>query len=198
MIDYIKGDIAELTPTYVVLEAYGVGYMLSISLATYSELLGKKEAKLLVHEAIREDAYSLFGFLNQEERQIFLLLISVSGVGANTARVILSSLSTAELKSAILTGNAAILKSVKGIGAKTAERIIIDTQDKIAKINIEAAAIDSTPNALIDNSIAEEAVTALVMLGFAQSAAQKVVKKVIEADPQLRVEQIIKQALKML
>lgn len=198
MIDYIKGDITELTPTYVVLEAYGVGYMLSISLATYSELLGKSEAKLLVYEAIRDDAYTLFGFLNQEERQIFLLLISVSGVGVNTARVILSSLSTAELKSAIMTGNAAVLKSVKGIGAKTAERIIIDTQDKIAKISIEAAAIDSTPNALIDNSIAEEAVTALVMLGFAQSAAQKVVKKVIETDPQLRVEQIIKQALKML
>ena len=198
MIDYIKGEITELSPAYAVIEANGVGYMLNISLATYTELNGCKNTKLFVYEAIREDAYSLFGFLSREERQVFMLLISVSGVGANTARVILSSLTASELKSAIMSGNVAALKSVKGIGAKTAERIIIDIKDKIMKVELGQALSDSTHNAVINNTIAEEAIAALVMLGFQQVAATKVVQKIVEINPELRVEQIIKQGLKML
>ncbi len=193
MIDYIKGDIAELSPAHVVLETGGIGYHLNIALSTYSELNGKSTAKIYVYEAIREDAHSLFGFLTHEERHLFLLLISVSGVGANTARVILSSLVAGELQEAILTGNVSLLKSVKGIGAKTAERIIVDLKDKVAKVEI---APRDTP--VVDGAISDEAVAALVMLGFSQQPSMKAVKKVMEINPGLRIEQIIKQALKLL
>lgn len=193
MIDYIKGEIVELSPAHIVLEAANIGYLLNISLCTYSELNGKTIAKLYVYEAIREDAHTLFGFLNKEERDLFLLLISVSGVGANTARVILSSLAPNELQNAILTGNVSLLKSVKGIGAKTAERIIVDLKDKVAKVEISSKDIS-----IADNILSDEAVAALVMLGFAQVPAQKAVRNVIEINPQLKIEEIIKQALKLL
>jgi len=193
MIDYIKGKIVELSPAHAVVEVSDIGYHVNISLATYSELNGKDNAKIYVYEAIREDSHTLFGFFGRQERQLFLLLISVSGVGANTARVILSSIAIDDLQSAIQTGNAAILKSVKGIGSKTAERIIVDLKDKVSKIEIS-----TVDKPVVDNVLTDEAVTALVMLGFSQMPAQKVVRKVIEINPQLTIEQVIKQSLKLL
>lgn len=193
MIDYIKGDIVELSPAHAVLEAGGIGYHINIALSTYSELNGKNNTKLYVYEAIREDAHILFGFLTKEERSLFLLLISVSGVGANTARMILSSIMANELQNAIITGNVSILKSIKGIGAKTAERIIVDLKDKVSKVEFSAQGTHSA-----NTAISEEAVAALVMLGFTQAMAQKAVKKVMESDPQQKIEQIVKQALKLL
>ena len=193
MIDYIKGKIVELSPAHAVLEVSDIGYHVNISLATYSELNGKDNAKIYVYEAIREDSHTLFGFFGRQERQLFLLLISVSGVGANTARVILSSIAIDDLQSAIQTGNAAILKSVKGIGSKTAERIIVDLKDKVSKIEIS-----TVDKPVVDNVLTDEAVAALVMLGFSQMPAQKAVRKVIEINPQLTIEQVIKQSLKLL
>lgn len=193
MIDYIKGEIIELSPAHAVLEAGGIGYHINIALSTYSELNSKSNTKLYVYEAIREDAHILFGFMTKEERSLFLLLISVSGVGANTARMILSSIMANELQNAIITGNVSILKSIKGIGAKTAERIIVDLKDKVLKVEFSAQGISAA-----STSISEEAVAALVMLGFTQAMAQKAVKKVMESDPQQKIEQIVKQALKLL
>jgi len=193
MIDYIKGEIIELSPAHAVLEAGGIGYHINIALSTYSELNGKNNTKLYVYEAIREDAHILFGFMTKEERSLFLLLISVSGVGANTARMILSSIMANELQNAIITGNVSILKSIKGIGAKTAERIIVDLKDKVSKVEFSAQGIPAA-----NTAISEEAVAALVMLGFTQAMAQKAVKKVMESDPQQKIEQIVKQALKLL
>ena len=193
MIDYIKGKIVELSPAHAVVEVSDIGYHVNISLTTYSELNGKDNAKIYVYEAIREDSYTLFGFFERQERQLFLLLISVSGVGANTARVILSSIAIDDLQSAIQTGNAAILKSVKGIGSKTAERIIVDLKDKVSKIEIS-----TVDKPVVDNVLTDEAVAALVMLGFSQMPAQKAVRKVIEINPQLTIEQVIKQSLKLL
>ena len=193
MIDYIKGKIVELSPAHAVVEVSDIGYHVNISLATYSELNGKDNAKIYVYEAIREDSHTLFGFFGRQERQLFLLLISVSGVGANTARVILSSIAIDDLQSAIQTGNAAILKSVKGIASKTAERIIVDLKDKVSKIEIS-----TVDKPVVDNVLTDEAVAALVMLGFSQMPAQKAVRKVIEINPQLTIEQVIKQSLKLL
>ncbi len=193
MIDYIKGEIIELSPAHAVLEAGGIGYHINIALSTYSELNSKSNTKLYVYEAIREDAHILFGFMTKEERSLFLLLISVSGVGANTARMILSSIMANELQNAIITGNVSILKSIKGIGAKTAERIIVDLKDKVSKVEFSAQGISAA-----NTSISEEAVAALVMLGFTQAMAQKAVKKVMDSDPQQKIEQIVKQALKLL
>ena len=193
MIDYIKGKIVELSPAHAVVEVSDIGYHVNISLATYSELNGKDNAKIYVYEVIREDSHTRFGFFGRQERQLFLLLISVSGVGANTARVILSSIAIDDLQSAIQTGNAAILKSVKGIGSKTAERIIVDLKDKVSKIEIS-----TVDKPVVDNVLTDEAVAALVMLGFSQMPAQKAVRKVIEINPQLTIEQVIKQSLKLL
>ena len=195
MLDFIKGEIVELNPASVVLEVGGLGYVANISLNTYSSLAEKKSVKLYVYEAIREDAHLLFGFTERRERSLFLLLISVSGVGANTARVILSSLSVAELEAVISSGNANVLKTVKGIGAKTAERIIIDLKDKI-KLSGEAVAGGQTE--MPSNEAASEAVSALMMLGFNQIASQKVVTKIAKDKPLSTVEEIIKMALKML
>lgn len=194
MLDYIKGQIVELNPASIVLEVGGLGYVAHISLNTYSALAEKKEAKIYVYEAIREDAHLLFGFMDRRERELFLLLISVSGVGANTARVILSSLSVYELEAAISSGNANVLKSVKGIGSKTAERIIIDLKDKIKL----SGGISNERSVEIFNEVAGEAIAALLMLGFNQPASQKVVSKITKENPQLTVEQVIKLALKML
>lgn len=194
MIDYIKGEIAELTPTSVTIETSGIGYFINISLNTYSSLSELKNAKLYIYEAIREDAYQLFGFFNKQERELFTLLISVSGIGAGTARMILSSMNPKELTSVIASGNADMLKTVKGIGLKTAQRVIVDLKDKI---KIEDFGQDS---AAITNSSpsGEEAIAALVMLGFSQPASSKVVSKIIKESPSISVENIIKTALKML
>lgn len=196
MFDYIKGDIAELTPAYVVLETAGIGYCIHIALPTFSALTGNSAAKLYVYEVIREDAHLLFGFMNKAERQLFLLLISVSGIGANTARMIMSSYSAQEIQEMIATGNVTALNAIKGIGTKTAQRIIVDLKDKIMKV----AGIDAGSALRISagNEVKEEAVSALVMLGFASAASQKAVDQILKSEPTLRVEQLIKLALKMM
>lgn len=193
MIDYIKGEITELTPTSTTIEAYGIGYFINISLNTYSNLSGKKNTQLYIYEAIREDAHVLFGFSDKQEREMFLLLISVSGIGAGTARMMLSSLNTTELANVIASGNVDMLKTVKGIGMKTAQRVIVDLKDKIKVSNIEH--IDTLA---ASSPSAEEAVAALVMLGFPQQASQKAVGRILKDKPDSTVEQIIKSALKIL
>ncbi|MFM2293083.1 MAG: hypothetical protein RIS29_2896 [Bacteroidota bacterium] len=195
MIDYIKGDIAELTPAYVVLEAGGVGYQIHITLPEYSNLNGQPSAKLYIYEAIREDAHVLYGFRYQSERHLFLLLISVSGIGANTARMIMSSYSAQEIQDMIASGNVAALNAIKGIGSKTAQRIIVDLKDKIMKGGgVSEQTIFANPL----NEQKDEAVAALVMLGFAAAASQKAIDKIQKEQPGLKVEQLIKLALKML
>lgn len=194
MIEYIKGEIADLTPTYCVLETNGVGFMLNVSLATYQELQGRSAARLYVYESIREDAHLLFGFATRDERELFLLLISVSGVGAGTARMILSKLSATELQEAIATGNVNAIKAVKGIGLKSAQRIIVDLKDKVGAIGtkeLDLAAINSRSES------AEEAVAALVALGFQQQASAKVVDKLLKEEPGMDVARVIKRALSM-
>lgn len=193
MIDYIKGEIAELTPASVTVETYGIGYFINISLNTYTSLSNKKNAQLYIYEAIREDAYVLFGFSDKQEREMFLLLISVSGIGASTARMMLSSMNTQELANVIASGNVDMLKTVKGIGLKTAQRVIVDLKDKI-----KITGLEQTDMFTITNPSAEEAIAALVMLGFPQQASQKVVTKILKDKPDSSVEQIIKMALKML
>ncbi|MCL1934369.1 MAG: Holliday junction branch migration protein RuvA [Candidatus Azobacteroides sp.] len=195
MLDYIKGEVVELTPASVVIETGGLGYIVHISLNTYSALNGLKSCKLYVYESIREDAHLLFGFMEKRERELFLLLISVSGVGANTARMVLSSIAVYELEGIIATGNANALKTVKGIGTKTAERIIIDLKDKI-KVSENFGSFPTPANA--SSEAAKEAVAALTMLGFNLSASQKTVAKIEKEHPTFAVEEIIKHALKIL
>ena len=192
MYEYIKGRVEELSPAMAIIEANQVGYAVNISLNTYAALEGKAEAKLYIHEAIREDAFTLYGFAEKAERDLFLLLISVSGVGANTARMILSSFSVAELEAIISGENVNQLKAVKGIGLKTAQRIIIDLKDKVGKETSPLGAQIQT------NNNREEALTALVLLGFNRSASAKVVDKIIAGDPTISLEKIIKDALKQL
>jgi Holliday junction DNA helicase RuvA len=196
MIDYIKGEVAEISPASVTLECGGIGYQMNISLNTYGALNGKSEAKLYVYESIREDAHVLFGFMNKHERELFTLLISVSGVGPSTARVILSSLSSKELENVIASENAAVLQSVKGIGAKTSQRIIVDLKDKIKFTDDSGNVVQSPKDDLSETG--HSAVSALVMLGFVKNASQKVVSKIIKEDSSLPVEAIIKEALKRL
>jgi len=191
MIEYIKGEIIQLTPTYVTIETGGIGYSINISLTTYSALEHKKEFKILIHEVIREDSHQLFGFADDHERDIFRLLISVSGVGANTARMMVSSLSPDEIEKAILGSDSNLLKSVKGIGLKTAQRIIIDLKDKLGK-----HAGSGEIFAFADNTRREEALSALVMLGFAKSTVSKILDKIVREEKNLTVEEIIKRALK--
>jgi len=193
MIEYIKGELIDLTPTNAIVETNGIGYSINISLVTYSELSGRSSCKLYVYEAIREDAYILYGFTTQDERILFLQLISVSGVGSNTARIIMSSLSAPEIQEAIATENVTLLKSVKGIGLKTAQRIIVDLRDKVNKTTIGTGISSITVK-----SVVAEAVSALVMLGFQQSASQKVVEKLAKDEPSVSLEQLIKKALQML
>ena len=197
MIEYLRGEIAELTPTTAIIECCGVGYETSITLNTYSALQGKKETKLYIYEVIREDAHLLFGFSNRQERELFLLLISVSGIGGNTARTILSAFTVSELCEAIVTSNEAAIKSVKGIGLKTAQRIIIDLKDKIKGIGGEIATT-SVATATINNDVIDGAVSALVMLGFPTAATNKVVQAIVKSEPQATIEQVIKLALKQL
>lgn len=193
MYDYLRGEIAEIAPTYAVIDCGGVGYYVNISLNTYTAIQNLREAKVFVYEAIREDAYTLFGFRDKEEREMFELLISVSGVGPNTARMILSSLTVDDLMSVIASGNSGMLKSVKGIGAKTAQRIIVDLKDKVAGVGGAAAVAEAG-----SGEAYEEAVAALVMLGFTRAAVQKAVGKLLREQPTLKVEEIIKMALKIL
>lgn len=197
MLDYIKGTIAELNPAYAVVDNHGLGYMINISLNTYDSLakVPKEEViRLYVHEAIREDAHLLYGFADKHERELFLLLISVSGVGVNTARMILSSMTTTDLEKNIASANVAALKSVKGLGAKTAQRIIVDLKDKI-KVAGDAL-IEETSQA--SGEVYEEAMAALVMLGFTQQMSQKALKKLFKQEPSISVEDAIKKALKMM
>ncbi len=203
MIDYIKGELAELTPAQAVVEAYGVGYALNISLNTYEAIQGKESVKLFVHEALvtggRDDSYTFYGFASKQERDLYRLLITVSGVGANTARMILSSASPSELCNAISTGNERVLKSVKGIGLKTAQRIIVDLKDKILSLGIaQEVAAGTAADSTIPVDVRDEAVAALTMLGFSPAPTAKVVTAILTDDATLPVEQVVKLALKQI
>ena len=210
MIDYIKGQLAELTPAKAVIEAAGVGYELNISLSSYDELRVKsqesrvesQESKLYVYEDIREDAWVLFGFATKEERELFLLLITVSGVGGNTARTILSAYPAPELAAIIADGHDGMLKRVKGIGGKTAQRIIVELQDKVGAVSVERSAVSANgQSSMVNGQLSvegEEAIAALQMLGFSPAPTKKVVKELLAKEPDLKAEQIIKQALKAL
>lgn len=200
MIEYIKGEIAELGPATAIIDCNGLGYAINISLNTYAAIQGKKECKLFIYEAIREDAYILYGFADKQERELFLLLISVSGIGGNTARMILSALSPSELINVISTENDNILKTVKGIGLKTAQRVIVDLKDKIKTGSIGAGVAGTNGLGLTaaNAQVQEEAIAALTMLGFAQTPSQKVVLSILKEEPDALVEQVIKLALKRL
>jgi len=193
MLEFIKGQINEVTPAYVVLENMNTGYFVNISLNTYSRISEKKECNLFIHEIVREDAYVLYGFAEKKEREIFRNLLSVSGVGANTACMMLSSLTPAELQNAIVNGEVNTLKTIKGIGAKSAQRIIVDLKDKLEKEGIEEQIVKSE-----DNTIKEEALSALVTLGFPKKNVEKVLEKLIHSEPGLNVEELVKKALKKL
>lgn len=199
MLEFVRGTIDRLTPTEAIIEAAGIGYLLSISVNTYTQIQDLKEVKLLVHEVIREDTHDLYGFFDEAERALFRMLIGVSGVGPNTARVILSSLTPSQLQACITSGDHAKLKAVKGIGLKTAQRIIVDLKDKITAAELAALAADQeaapcTPA----NETREEALAALVMLGFNKQASQKALDKIFAADPSTSVEAAIKRAFTLL
>lgn len=203
MIEYIKGELTDLTPTMAVVEASGVGYALNISLNTYTAVQGKGIVKLYVHEVLvaggRDDSFTLYGFASKQERELYRLLITVSGVGANTARMILSSMSPNELCAVISSGNEKMLKGVKGIGLKTAQRIIIDLKDKIINLGIAAELPANGSNvAMVNNDVKDEAVSALTMLGFSPAPSAKVVVEILKEQPDLAVEQVIKLALKQI
>ena len=201
MIEYVKGEIAELSPATAIIDCNGLGYAVNISLNTYSAIQGKNTCKLYIHEAIREDAYVLYGFADKQERELFLLLISVSGIGGNTARMILSALSPSELVSVISAENANLLKTVKGIGLKTAQRLIVELKDKIKTVGMAAVGGTTSAGMLLQSAnaeVQEEAVAALTMLGFAAAPSQKVVLAVLKEEPEAPVEKVIKLALKRL
>lgn len=199
MIEYLRGQLADITPALAVVDCNGVGYGVNITLNTFSAIQGKAEVKLWITESIREDAYQLWGFATRVERELFLLLTSVSGIGAAMARMVLSAMTPAELCGVIGEGNDKMLKQVKGIGPKAAQRIIVDLHDKIATLGIDAAAAGSAPQAPAMNSeIMDEAVQALTMLGFSPAPTNKVVKQILTDEPDAPVERVIKLALKML
>ena len=198
MIDYIKGDIEELTPARMVMECGGIGYEIQISLTTFTAFQGKDAGKIYIYEVIREDAHLLFGFSEPLERELFLLLTSVSGVGPNTARMILSSLQPAELIQAIASKDEVALTSVKGIGLKTAQRILVDLKNKVKSMEALAGAPAQKTLQVSNTEVCEEAIAALVMLGFQKAASQKVVLSLLKGSPDMPVEQVIKLALKRL
>ena len=198
MIEYLKGTLADLTPALAVIECHGVGYGVNISLNTFSAIQGKQEVKLWITESIREDAYQLWGFSTRTERELFLLLTSVSGIGAGTSRVILSSMTVPELSAVISEGNDKMLKTVKGIGPKAAQRIIVDLRDKIGSLGIEAASPTAPASPVVNKEVMDEAVAALTMLGFSPAPAHKAVQKILTDEPEAPVERVIKLALKML
>jgi Holliday junction DNA helicase RuvA len=193
MYEFITGRISEITPTYIVLESNGIGYLIHISLSTYSQIQAKKEIKLLIHQIVREDAHLLYGFFSRLERDIFRLLISVSGIGANIARMMLSSLTPVEIQQAILGNDVVLLTSIKGVGTKSAQRIILDLKDKVGR-----AVVDEEIFAVKDNRIKQEALSALVMLGFSKSAVDKAIHKILSENKDIVVEDLIKRALKSL
>lgn len=201
MIEYIKGEVVELTPTYAVIDCHGIGYNLNISLNTYTAVQGNKTVQLYVYESIREDSYTLFGFASRDERTIFLLLIGVSGIGGQSARMVLSAFTPQEFCNVVSAGDERQLRSVKGIGPKAAQRIIVDLKDALAKLvmsgdNTSFNASFSIPATNAKN--VEEASSALVMLGFSPAPVRKTVLSIVKQEPEATVEQIIKQALKML
>ena len=211
MIDYIKGILTELNPTEAVVEAGGVGYAIAITLPGYSAMVGKEEpsavshqpseVKLYITEVIREDAHELYGFVEKSERRLFELLMTVSGVGASTARMIMSAFSAEELRMLIATGNAKAMAKVKGLGPKTAQRIIVDLKDKAIKLESLSPALSRGEGALFpeeESPVKAEAISALTMLGFAAAASGKVVDKILKGNPALKVEAVIREALKML
>ncbi len=193
MFEFIKGRLSDLKPTYVIIDTGDIGYFVHISLNTYSKLTKDSDIQLYIHQIIREDANLLFGFFNHHEREIFRMLLSVSGIGANTARMMLSSLTPSEVEQAILEGNVALLKSIKGIGTKSAQRVIVDLKDKIGK-GTEIGEVF----ALQSNTIKDESLSALVMLGFSKTYAQKVIDKILFKEKDITVEELIKKALKEL
>ena len=199
MIEYLKGDLTELTPTTATIECHGVGYLTHISLYTYTAIQNRPQVKLYIHEAIREDAYQLYGFVDKRERELFLQLISVSGIGGNTARTILSALNPNELCEVIASGNDKLLKMVKGIGGKTAQRIIVELKDKIGVVSGDMQAVGLGAlmvEAEVHNEVLDSAVAALTMLGYTAAASQKVVKAIIKEQPSVTVEAAIKEALR--
>ena len=205
MIEYIKGILTDLNPTEAVLEAAGVGYGIAITLPTYSALVGseEKEVKVFIAEIIREDTHEIYGFATRTERQLFELLLTVSGVGASTARMIMSAFSAEELRMLIATGNAKGMAKVKGLGPKTAQRIIVDLKDKAIKLDMGGDPTElpldmANGEGLEANGVRSEAVSALTMLGFAAAASAKAVDKILQKDPTLKVEAVIREALKML
>ncbi|MBT3382786.1 MAG: Holliday junction branch migration protein RuvA [Prolixibacteraceae bacterium] len=193
MYEYIRGNITELNPTNIIIEGNNIGYFVNISLNTYSKLNGKKEALILIHQIVREDAHILYGFADKNERDLFRNLISVNGVGASIAIMMLSSLNSDEIVAAVTSEKVDVLKGIKGIGTKTAQRIIIDLKDKFGKLP-ETGQFLYSP----DNSIRIESLSALVMLGFAKKDAEKIVVKIVQEQPGATVESVIKQALKRL
>ena len=195
MIDYIKGIIVEITPTDIVLECHGIGYKILISLQTYEALNGKSEAKVYIHHYLREDEELYYGFASKDERELFRLLIGVSGIGASTARMMLSSLTSEEIRNAILSEDINKIKSIKGIGLKSAQRLILELKDKVVK---GAGSDTSTLFSTGTNMTAEEAVTALVMLGFTKANVNKAVSAVLKESPTATLEEIIKLSLKRL
>ena len=194
MYEYIQGKLAELAPAYAVVETGGVGYLLHISLQTYSEIEGRSEVKLFTHFVVREDAQLFFGFSTKTERELFRQLISVSGVGGNTARMILSTYSPRELQSIITTENAVLLKNVKGLGLKTAQKIIVELSGKLTGLGDADAALPAAGN----GEKLEEALAALVMLGFAKTAAEKALRGILRENPGASVEDLVRMGLKSL
>jgi Holliday junction DNA helicase RuvA len=197
MYEYINGTLAEIAPAYAVVDAGGVGYFINISLHTYSEIEKLESTKLFIHHIVREDAELLYGFSSKEERDLFRLLISVSGVGGNTARMIQSTYSPSELRNIIATGNATLLKNVKGLGLKTAQKIIVDLSGKMLDLPSHNAA-DNALAASLRSEAFDEALAALIMLGFAKTGSEKVLQKIFKAEPTLSVEEAIRSALKQL
>ena len=201
MIEYLKGTLTDLTPTLAVVECYGVGYGVNISLNTFAAIQGKQEVKIWIYEAVREDAYQLWGFSAKVERELFLLLITVSGIGASIARMILSALTPSELYTIISEGNDKLLKQVKGIGPKAAQRIIVELRDKITTLDVEFVQLkdgESASSSAFNKEVMEEAVAALTMLGFSPGPTQKTVQQILRDEPDASVERVIKLGLKML
>lgn len=199
MYDYLRGLVAELTPTYAVVECGGVGYMVSISLQTYTALEGRGEALVYVHYIVREDTQQFYGFATRSERDIFRLLIGVSGVGGGTARMILSTYTPSELANIISTENAVLLKNVKGLGLKTAQKIIVDLKDKVVGIGSGDSSMGvAQPMVASSSEVYDEALAALGMLGFGKAASEKVVRRVLKENPAAEVESVIRMALKQL
>ena len=201
MIEYVKGSLAELTPATATVECAGVGYLCNISVNTFSALQGKQDALLYVYESIREDAWTLFGFASKAERELFLQLISVSGVGGNTARTMLSSFSVSELATIIMNGDERMLMTVKGLGTKTAQRVIVELKDKVTTLALDSDGSmpsKSEDTATINNEVYNEALDAMRALGFPPAPASKVIRSILKEEPSMPVEKVIKQALKMM